>query len=230
MGFHSLPASWRSDHSTFSNGDSSDNDFKLRHPASHLAAVMSCGQTVLMVSVLVASSIGLAWLGFRSSGPSRSLEPADEPGSGIIVRTEVLRLWLPETLIDFAEDRSQSSAPQTPSELRAFLERRGQTDLWYALTARGHQVDGRISDITFIRRPYSDSQHFREVLDVLATAAGDPAQYPTMSYAGAEVHILPRELSEREPREVVEELKSRSFQRLDGSFRQSPALHHTRDH
>jgi hypothetical protein len=139
------------------------------------------------------------------------------------VRTEVLRLWLPETLIDFEEHRSPSSAPPIHSELRAFLERRRQTHLWYAMTTRGHQVDGRLVDMTFIRRPYSDSQHFQEFLDVLATAAADPAQYPTMSYAGAEVHILPRELSEREPAEVVEELKSRSSLRPDGWFRQPSA-------
>jgi hypothetical protein len=139
-----------------------------------------------------------------------------------VVRTEVLRLWLPESLIDFAKPQSQSSAPRTYAELQTLLERRGQTDLWYALTVRGLQVNGGTADMTFIRRPYGDSQHFQEFLDILATAAGDPPPDSTMCYAGTEVHILPRELSARDPRQVVEELIPQSFPRPDGWFRQSP--------
>jgi hypothetical protein len=183
----------------------------------------SWGEKVLMVSALAASMFGLSRLSPSACGPSRSVNPDDKAGSGVVVRTEVLRLWLPETLIDFAERRSQSSAPQTHSELQAMLERRGQTDLWYALTTRGHQVNGGIAHVTVIRRPYRDSEHFQEFLDVLATATDDPPHYSTLGYSGAEVHILPRELTEREPREVVEELTSRSSPRRDGRRGQSSA-------
>jgi hypothetical protein len=107
--------------------------------------------------------------------------------------------------------------------LQAILERRGQTDLWYALTTRGRQVNGAIADITVIRHPHRDSEHFQEFLEVLATAAGDPPHDPTLDYSGAEVHILPRELSDREPREVVEELISRLSPRPDGWFGRSRA-------
>jgi hypothetical protein len=145
------------------------------------------------------------------------------PGSGVVARSEVRHLWLPETLKDFAEHRSRSPAGRTHSELRAFLERRGKTDLWYAISARGHQVNGGFADITFIRRPYGDAQHFQEFLDILTTAAGDPPRYSTASYTGALVHILPRELSDREPREVVNELISGSLPRPDGWSRPPPA-------
>jgi len=170
-----------------------------------------------MVFVLVAPVIGLTWLDSCARRPSRLLEPDDNPGSGVTVREEVLQLWLPETLIDLAGQHSESSVAPTHQELRTSLERRGQEKLWYALTTRSYQVNGGIADITFIRHPYRDPEHFQEFLDVLATAAGNPPRYPTLQYSGSEVHILPGELSEREPSEVVEELLSGPFPPIERS-------------
>jgi len=175
-----------------------------------------------MVFVLVAPVIAFTWLDSRASRPSRVLEPDDKPGSGVTVRADVLHLWLPETLIDLAGHQPESSVPQTHHELQTFLERRGQEKLWYALTTRGYQVNGGIADITVIRHPHGARQHFQEFLDILATAAGNPPRYPTLHYSGAEVHILPGEVLERDPSEVVEELLSRefpSFERSQGSSR-----------
>jgi hypothetical protein len=175
----------------------------------------SWGDKVLMVVVIVTMAIGLMRLGFRASVPTREPEPDDRGGSGIIVRDEVLHLWLPTTLIELARNQSDSSVAHTHQELRTFLERRGQENLWYAFTTRGHQVNGGTADMTFIRHPYRAPEHFGEFLDVLATAAGNPSRDPTSRYSGAEVHILSRELSEREPREVVEQLLSRPFPPCD---------------
>ncbi len=169
----------------------------------------SWAEKVLMVSVLVAPVVGLTWLDSCASRPGQSLEPDDKPGSGITVRADVLDLWLPATLIDLAGRHSESSVPSTHEELRTFLDRGGQEKLWYASTTRSYQVNGGVVDITVIRHPSRDPQHFQEFLDVLATVAGNPPSYPTLHYAGAEVHILPGKLSEREPSEVVEELSSR---------------------
>ena len=63
-----------------------------------------------------------------------------------------------------------------------------------------------MAEITFIRQPYRESKFFQEFLDVLATLAGNPPIDSTSNFSAAEVHILPNELSEREPREVVEGL------------------------
>jgi hypothetical protein len=183
--------------------------------------LINWGQKIFLISALVAFPIGLAWLGSCASGPCRPAEPSDKPGSGVVVRTELVRLWLPETLIELSERRSLSAVPQTHSDLRFFLERRSQTNLWYALTIRGHQANGGNADVTYIRRPYGDLEHFQEFLDVLAAVAGENPQYSTMSYASAELHILSRELSQREPTDVVHELRSRSSPRADGWFRDS---------
>jgi hypothetical protein len=171
----------------------------------------SWGEKVLMVFVLVAPLIGFTWLDSCASRPSRVLEPDDQPGSGVIVRAEVLHLWLPETLIDLVGHQSEYLVSQTHHELQPSLERRGHEKLWYASTTRGYQVNGGIVDITVIRHPYRDPEHFQEFLDVLSTVAGNPPRYPTLQYSGAGVHVLPGELSEREPSEVVEELLTRQF-------------------
>jgi hypothetical protein len=156
---------------------------------------------VFMVAMIVATAIGLTWLDVRALWPGQGVGPEDLPGSGVIVRTEVLHLWLQESLMEPAGPQPESSVARTHRELRAILECRGQEGLWYALTSRGHQVDGGSADITLIRHPYGDAEHFREFLDVLATAAGHPTPY----HAGAQVHFVAGDLSGREPREVIEE-------------------------
>jgi hypothetical protein len=166
-----------------------------------------CDQ-VFMVVVIVASALAFMSLDSRGIRPSRVLKPDEQPGSGVIVRDEVLHLWLPESLLDLPGHQSEPSLAQTHQELRSSLERRGRENVWYALTIRSHVDNGEMADITFIRHPYSDAEHFQELLDVLSTAAGNPPRGPTSNYSNAAVHILPGELSERKPREVIEELLS----------------------
>jgi hypothetical protein len=171
----------------------------------------------VLVGVILASGIGLTLLDSHVIRPGRRLEPAYHPGSGVSVRAEVLHLWLPVALIDLARRESRSSLAQADQELRISLERRGQQNQWYALTTRFHQANGGVAEITFIRRPYREPQHFREFLDVLARAAPIPPRDPTLNYYRAELHILPRELTEREPREVIDELLSKPFRTCDRS-------------
>ena len=63
-----------------------------------------------------------------------------------------------------------------------------------------------MSDVTFIRYPYRDSLILREFLDAVAKAAGDPPRDSLSYYGGAAIHILPPELTQGEPRDVVQEL------------------------
>ena len=136
----------------------------------------------------------------------KQLEPADRPGSGIIVRSELLRLWLPQTLTELAKRQSQFRVVRTHEELQRFLELQDRKDLWYALTMRGHQVNGDFVDITFIRWPYDDPLHFPELLEILATAAGNPPRDPDADFSTASVHIIANDSLNREPREVIAEL------------------------
>jgi len=90
--------------------------------------------------------------------------------------------------------------------LKRFLGLRNQEDLWYALTTRAHQVNGRFVDLSVIRHPYHDPQDFPELLAVLAAAAGVPTRGLGSDFSTASVHIIPAESGKREPREVMVEL------------------------
>jgi len=164
------------------------------------------GGTIFTMIVFAAGVVGLARLSFHVARQAQELEPADRPGAGIIVRSELLRLWLPQTLTELAKRQSQSRVVRTHGELQRFLELQDQEDLWYAQTTRGHQVNGDFTDITVIRRPYDDPLHFPELLDILATAAGNPPSYPNADFSKASVHIIARDLLKCESREVMAEL------------------------
>jgi hypothetical protein len=164
------------------------------------------GDKVAMGIMIAATVIGLARLASHATQPDRDLEPDDCSGAGMIVRYEVLHLWLPESLTELAKRQYQSPGVRVHEELQRFLELQDQEDLWYALTTRGHQVNGDFADLTFIRRPYYDPHHFPELLDVLATAAGNPPRYPNEDFSTASVHIMPGESLKRGPQEVIAEL------------------------
>jgi len=99
--------------------------------------------------------------------------------------------------------------------LQRLLDLDHQDDLWYALSIRGHQANGGFADITFIRRPYTDSECFPELLNVLAMAAGNPPDYPTvdfLNFSTASVHVMPTDLWKRGPREAIADLEFCRFQ------------------
>jgi hypothetical protein len=169
----------------------------------------SWGDKVVLATALVATAIGFSWLDTRVNRAGGRLEAVDRPGSGVNVRAQVLHVWLPQSMIDIARSNSASPIAQSHQELPTALERRVEENRWYALTTRGYQANGDVADIILIRRPDREPQHFQELEDILASlasATGDPPRDPSSRYFGAKLHILPRELIEREPRAVIEEL------------------------
>jgi hypothetical protein len=164
------------------------------------------GGTIFTMIVFAAGVMGLARLSVHVARQAQKLEPADRPGSGIIIRSELLRFWLPQTLTELAKRQSQFRVVRTHEELQRFLELHDRKDLWCALTVRGHQVNGNFVDLTFIRRPYDDPLHFPEFLNILATAAGNPPRDPAADFSTASVHIIANDSLNREPREVIAEL------------------------
>jgi hypothetical protein len=161
-----------------------------------------------MGTLILAAAIGISHLPSQATRPSRQLELDDGPAAGIIVRAELLHLWLPESLTELAGRQPESAVVPTHQELRSLLERLGQESLWYALTFRCHQVDGDAADVTFTRQPYDDPQYFQEFLAVLATAAGNPPRHSAADFSKATVHLIPGDLSKSQPREAMEELLS----------------------
>jgi hypothetical protein len=188
----------------------------------------SWGDKVLILAVIVAAAIAFTRLDSRVIRPSRAVEAEDRPGSGVVVRGEVVHLWFPEILLDEARHQPISAVARSHGEARSLPEPPGREKLWYALTIRGHQQNGRYAHVTHVRHPYRNPEHFSEFLKALATAAGHPPIDSTPDFSKAEVHIIPGELSEREPSEVVEELLSRQFppfERSQGSSRGRNRVH-----
>lgn len=173
------------------------------------------GGTVLVIIVVAASVIGLARLSFHVTHSAQEQDPAGRSGGGIIDRSGVLRLWLPQTLIELARRQSQFPVVQTHQELQRFLELEGGKKLWFAMTVRGHQVNGKTVDITFIRWPHEDPRLFPELLHVLATTAGNPPRHSNLDFSKASVHIIAEELFNGNPREVMAELIADQSTTLD---------------
>jgi hypothetical protein len=130
------------------------------------------------------------------------------PGAGVLVWAELRHLWLPESLIGLAERQPELAVLRSHRELHSVLKRLGEENLWYALTIRCHQVNGDVSDITFIRHPYHDVGQFQEFLAILAKATRNSPRQPAMGISKATLHLIPGDQLAREPREIMEELIS----------------------
>jgi hypothetical protein len=144
-------------------------------------------------------------LTFHSARPGRQDEDDNGSGDGIIVHSEVLLIVLPEALTVMAKQQSLS-ALRNHGELRRCLQLEHQEDVWYALTIRGYQANGHFADITYIRRPYADSEYLPELIAVLATVAGHPPQDAAADFSTASVHVMPADSWKRDPRRLIAEL------------------------
>jgi hypothetical protein len=171
----------------------------------------SWGDKVLILALIVAVAMAFTRLDSRVIRPGRAVEAEEEPGSGVVVSDEVVHLWFPEALLDEARSQPISAVARSHAEVRSLPEPLGREKLWYALTVRCHQRNGRYASVTYVRHPYGNPEHFSEFLEALATAAGHPPIDPTPRFSKTEVHIIPGDLSERKPSEVIEELLARQF-------------------
>jgi hypothetical protein len=153
---------------------------------------------LMIVLVLVTTALGLMQFDTAPPRPSATREFSDPPGSGVIVRSEVIGLWIPETLADRAWREFQEPVARTHQELKNILERRDQENLWYVITVRAQLADHRAEESSFIRYPYRQPECFVEFMDVLTAVAGRPRRDPSADYSAATVHIMPAGISQRD--------------------------------
>ena len=153
---------------------------------------------LMIVLVLVTSAIGLTQFDAAAPRLSAAREFSDPPGSGLIVDSEVIRLWVPETLVDPAGHELAAQVARTHQDLKKVLERRGQENLWYAITVRAHLADERAEESSFIRHPYRQPEYFEECMDVLTAVTGGPCRHPSADYSAAIVHIMSAGISQRD--------------------------------
>ncbi len=169
---------------------------RLRCRGRERPATPRFGGSIFMVFAIAAAVMGLIRFATQVSEQDQTLADADQPGGGIIVRSEMLHVWVSPTLVDLAKRQAESGEIQTHEDLRGFLELRSQIKLCYVVTMRGHQVDGNFADMPFVRQPYNDAEHFFEFLDVLAAVAENSWDEPTDLFSTVSVHIVPEKFAE----------------------------------
>jgi hypothetical protein len=147
------------------------------------------GNPITLVGFVVIA-MGLAWHKFDATQPASEPELDEPPNSGLIVRSEVLYVCIPQALIDLAKRDLEAHVDSTYDDWKATLERHGHQNVCYGLLVRTHQKNGRVVDLTFVRYPHREPQIFQELLDVLAIEAGrPPVRDPDRDYSRTTVEI-----------------------------------------
>jgi hypothetical protein len=158
------------------------------------------------VFVIAGGAIGLT--SFASDVSKQDQKHADtyKTGGGMLLRIEIVRVWLPAALLELAKHEPPTGVIRTHEDLRRLLELRGQENIWYAMNVRGHHDAGLIVEIPHVRRPYSEPQFFPELLEILAKAAGNSPDEPTDQFTAAVVSLLPEGFLKRDPSDAVADL------------------------
>jgi hypothetical protein len=167
-----------------------------------LTAAVNLFWAVGTASARIAPVLGPMWAG----PPSKAPAPEGPPGSGIVLRTEVTAIWMPQALRELARHRAGPPVDRSPEELQTDLGRDGWRAAWYALTYRGHQVNGELGEITQIRRLSEAADHRDELQAVMATAAGRPPRDEGGDVSHARVEVIPDTLQAVEPRAAITRL------------------------
>jgi hypothetical protein len=163
---------------------------------------------ILLVFVVAAGAMGLIRFGFPVSTQEQRLANANLPVGANLERSEVLRVWMPQVLIELAKCEFTAEAMRTHGGLRRLLERRGQEKLWYATLVRGHNAGGDFIDVPFIRQPYNEPDFFPELREMLALAMGNSPGEPAERFLTTSFSLLPENLLKRTPREAIADLLS----------------------
>jgi hypothetical protein len=110
----------------------------------------------------------------------------------------VAHIWLPEPLVSLAKRESWTLPEERRQQLRKILERMENRVLFDGFTVQVRQANGRVGNMHFLRYPVRGPENVHELLDLMATAAGNPPQYRTIDYSTAVVHAVPAETSRQE--------------------------------
>jgi hypothetical protein len=122
------------------------------------------------------------------------------PGSGIIVYSEAIHLWLPESLALLASPEGRREFLKDHESLRRFLSKEGRRTLAFAVTYRGYRVDGGWTDATFVRRPHDGAASWPELRDVTAGDDLGPSKC-------AAIHIVSEGMLRLESAAMIEEMR-----------------------
>src|SRR5271166_5743184 len=130
--------------------------------------------------------------------------PQSEP-SGITIRSEILTIYAPKALIDFAKAHPEIS---TNDELVRLI-REAKLNVWFATVARNHQANGNFADVPIWYRPGERPECFDIAKAVLLTLAGNRPGSGTVAYTNARTEVIDDAVIEMEPMEGLTQLLTR---------------------
>ncbi len=174
---------------------SAHGDVRKRVCSSMPTAIVLLGTFALVAGLPVDAGAVLAGIGRVLDLIPMQLQPGagfeDQAGSGLSVRSEVITLWIPSTLRDFARVESGPDLEGSPEALIADLKRVGLVDAWYALTYRHTRVDGGVAEMTLLRRISGVSTALDDLQDILIAIAGLPPRPGSTDFSHVAIKIIP---------------------------------------
>jgi hypothetical protein len=168
-------------------------------PLRSAAALLS---TLTTTAVMIASLVCLRWVVHQAVTP----DLVSPSGSGVVIRTEVTAIWVPQALRDLARHQAGPPVDRSPEEVQTYLARNGWRNAWYALTCRGHQVNGGFGEVTQIRWLSEAADHLDELQAVMATAAGRLPRFEDGRFSHTRVEVIPDTLQAVDSREAITRL------------------------
>ena len=164
------------------------------------------GERIGMAILLAIAMIGISQADSRSAGPVSGYEAPEPAGAGTMIASEVRLIRIPEALAKLAARQARSHDLRVHDDLRRSLEAADQRGLWYAVTIRGHQANGVQRDLSFIRHPHDEPEHFEELAPILARAAGGRGCVGAGRFSNASVQVISDDLIRRGPAWLIARL------------------------
>jgi hypothetical protein len=178
--------------------------------------LVSIGRSKTFTLLVIATGVmGLICFALYISKRDQEHANDDLTDESVVVRLEVVRVWLPRALVDLAKHEPPTGPIRTHADLTRLLELRGQEKIWYAMKMRAHDRNGDSIEIPFVRQPYREPDRFPELLEILSIATGySPGELPEW-FSNVSFGLLPESVLKRNPRDAVADLlKDPAAQRI----------------
>jgi hypothetical protein len=124
--------------------------------------------------------------------------------SGTSVSSEVLTIYAPQALVDFAK----AHPGITTNDELVRLTREAKLNVWFAIVTRHHQANGAITDIPILYRT-GDTGDFGIAHAVLLTLAGKGPSAGPEDYANAKIEVVDDAMIDEDPLEGLRKLLQR---------------------
>jgi hypothetical protein len=149
----------------------------------------------------VAAIIGLIWFARRITEPPPTYPPT------MIVRSDVVTIWLHPELYKLVNRLAATSALCSYAVLHSYVATHGLEGTWGVIVMRQIQTHGLAVESSVIWQPDDNPNIWPDPLTVLNAAAGKPPHHPLVDYSNLKVEIIPDRLLEADRREAAEQLR-----------------------